>query len=110
MTIMAEIRDVVAPDYGAIEKGLLISEVSEVQKYENGKRTGEITGYKGTFLITEGVGAGLQIVVKLPVLDKPDWQMMKTFAFDFDKEKSTVYVQGGRMALSLWAKSVTEIK
>lgn len=46
---MAEVRDVVAPVYGAIDSGLLISEVSAVYKYQNGKRTGEIEGYKGTF-------------------------------------------------------------
>lgn len=107
---MADVRDVVAPVYGAISKGMLISEVSSVQKYENGKRTGEIEGYKGTFLITEGAGSGLQVVVKLGVVDEPKWEMMKQYTFDFDKEKSTVYVNAGRMALSLWAKSVNEIK
>lgn len=107
---MAEVRDVVAPNFGAISKGLLISEVSAVQKYSEGKRTGEIEGYKGTFLIAEGVGAGLQIVVKLATLDEPEWEMMKQYAFEFDKERSSVYVNNGRMQLSLWAKSVNEIK
>lgn len=107
---MAEVRDVVAPIYSAIEKAMLISEVTAVAKYENKKATGEIAGYKGTFLVTEGKGQGLQIVVKLPVFDKPNWEMMKPYKFYFDKEKSSVYIQNGRMALSLWATEVSEVK
>lgn len=107
---MAEVRDVVAPVFGAISKGLLISEVSAVQKYSDGKRTGEIEGYKATFLISEDTAKGLQIVVKLATIDKPNWEMMKQYAFEFDKERSSVYVNNGRMQLSLWAKSVNEIK
>ncbi|WP_347096385.1 hypothetical protein [Streptococcus salivarius] len=106
---MAEVRDVVAPVYGAIDSGVLISEVSAVYKYQNGKRTGEIEGYKGTFLVSSGIGKGLQIVVKLPVIDKPAWGMMRLYRFVFDTEKSSVYIQNGRMALSLWAKSIDEI-
>lgn len=107
---MAEVRDVVMPNYSAISKGMLISEVTSVAKYENGKSTGEISGYKGTFLVTDGQGQGLQIVVKLPVIDKPTWTMMQQYKFEFDTEKSSVYVQNGRMALSLWANAVTEIE
>lgn len=106
---MVDVRDVVMPEFGVLNQCILISEVSGVQKYENGKKTGEIIGYKGTFLVTTETAKGLQIVVKIDDLDKPDWEMMKNYQIDFDKEKSTVYIQNGRMALSLWAKQVTEI-
>lgn len=106
---MVDVRDVVMPEFGVLNQCILISEVSGVQKYENGKKTGEIIGYKGTFLVTTEKAKGLQIVVKIDDLDKPDWEMMKNYQIDFDKEKSTVYIQNGRMALSLWAKQVTEI-
>lgn len=106
---MVDVRDVVMPEFGVLNQCILISEVSGVQKYENGKKTGEIIGYKGTFLVTTEKVKGLQIVVKIDDLDKPDWEMMKNYQIDFDKEKSTVYIQNGRMALSLWAKQVTEI-
>lgn len=107
---MAEVRDVVVADYAAIRNAMLISEVSQVFKYESGKNTGEIEGYKGTFLVTNEKAKGLQIVVKVAQLNEPDWEMMKNYHFNFDTEKSTVYVQNGRMALSLWAKEVSEAK
>lgn len=43
------------------------------------------------------------------MIDKPAWGMMRLYRFVFDTEKSSVYVQNGRMALSLWAKSIDEI-
>lgn len=104
---MATVNDVIVPAWDELSLGMLISEVKPVHEYKDGKRTDNLQGYKGTFLITEGVGRGLQIDVKLGVTQEPDWTLMEHYEFDFDKEKSKVYVNGRNLALSLWAKTVT---
>lgn len=106
---MANVSDVIVPEWDELGMGMLISEVRPVYEYENQKKTDKLLGYKGTFLLTEGVGRGLQIDVKLGVTEAPDWELMKHFEFDFDKEKSKVYVSGRNLALSLWAKSVLPV-
>lgn len=104
---MATVNDVIVPAWDELSLGMLISEVKPVYEYKDQKRTDNLQGYKGTFLITEGVGRGLQIDVKLGVTQEPDWALMAHYEFDFDKEKSKVYVNGRNLALSLWAKTVT---
>lgn len=106
---MASINEVITPAWEELSMGLLISDVRPVYEYENQKKTDKLLGYKGTFLLTEGVGRGLQIDVKVSLIDEPSWELMKHYEFEFDKEKSKVYVSGRNMALSLWAKSVTEV-
>lgn len=103
---MAEVRDLIKPDFEQMQSGMCTSDVTEVQKYENGQRTGEIVGHKADFLLDNGV----TITVKMPVLDKPSWQLKKEYALEFDKDKSTVYVSNGRLQLSLWAKSIKKIE
>lgn len=106
---MANVSDVIVPAWDELGMGMLISDVRPVYEYENQKKTDKLLGYKGTFLLTEGVGRGLQIDVKLGVIEKPEWEIMTHFEFEFDKEKSKVYVSGRNLALSLWAKSVSPI-
>lgn len=103
---MAIVSDVVVPAWDELSVGVLISEPRVVYAYEDNKKTDKLLGYKGTFLIPEGKGTGLQIDVKLGVAEAPDWKLMQPYEFVYDKDKSKVYVQGRNLALSLWAKSV----
>ena len=105
-----EIRDIVTIDYGVIsDEMMLITEVSPVYTYENGKRTGEIQGYKGTFLVSSGEYKGLQVQIKVGLIDPPAWELMSKYDILYDREKSKVYTQNGRIQASLWATSVIEV-
>lgn len=104
---MTNVANLVVPLWNEMSNGLLISEVKPVYEYVNQQKTDKILGYKGTFLLTEGVGMGAQLDIKVDTSVAPDWKLMEHYEFDFDKEKSKVYVSGRNLALSLWAKSVT---